>query len=735
MSLLLAVCGAIAGHLFAKRLKQGLKQAEATARQDAACRDIDEAAPWTQEPPANGSPSANEDELRELDQGIALTGTALASSIAGQLFSPAFRLITIPCVLIPTVPLLGRAWADVRSKQKLTFAALELAGLVAALASGQFGLCALGFTIFQVGRRMLLMTRRKARDDLAHAFVEDQRIWVMRDGVEIETELSQLQQGEHVIIGAGQTIPCDGTIASGGLAIDESMFTGESMLAEKTPGDSVLGMTLAVSGRAVVTVTRSGAETIAARLSALVLRTVSQEQVIENKSMAIADATVLPALAGGGLSLVVNGIQGGVAGLWANYIDTLWLSAPISNIGLVRAAARHDILIRDARSLELLAEVDTVVFDKTGTLTKATLELVAVHPVAGYEGSDLLRLAACAEHRQRHPIALAITRAATAAGISPTQFDIGASTYEAGIGMRARVDGRDVLLGSERLLERSAVVLPATVEGLLAHAGARGGIVVCLAIDGRYAGAIELAPEIRPEAMAVVQALQRRGLELMVCTGDHEAPTRALAQSVGIDQWQARMLPEDKSKQVLALRAQGRRVCFVGDGINDALAMRNADVSISLTGAAALAIDSAQIVLRDGSLRWLDAVFEFGRHSEVANDRMLEVALVPSGIGLSGALFAGLGLVPIIGIYVVAQSMSMAIALASSTRTAQPTNPEEARAGEFDEPEHRASARQGLSTLAVIRRDSPGCVPSNEYGWGEQAGTSVSLHEGATRTS
>lgn len=620
-----------------------------------------------QTPDQTQAPTKVEDEIRELDIGMVLTGLGFVAAIAAKFVNPLLELLAIPCVLIPTIPLFGRAWITVCQKRTVTFAALELIGLVAALGARQFALCALGFTIFQAGRRLLLQTRRRARNDLGRTLIDgNQRIWVIRNGVEVEIAFDNLQKGEHVRVAAGQTIPCDGTLVKGCLAVDERMLTGESILAEKMPGDTVLGMTLLVSGQGVVAAKRAGSETLAVRLAELIARTESYEQFVESKSEAIADATALPSLAAASLTFAFWGVRGAVAGIWANFIDTLWLSAPISAIGLTRAAARHGILVRDGRSLDLLAEVDMVVFDKTGTLTENTLEVVGIDPAPGLQRSDLLRLAAGAEHRQTHPIALAITKAALAERIDPHALKVGESSYETGIGLQIKVEGLEVMLGSRRMLARGGISLSSDVRDRLTAASELGRSVVCMAVEGRYAGAIELAPELRPEAKAVVHTLQARGLDLLILTGDDEEPTRTLAESLGISQWYAQMLPEDKSEKVAALQAQGKRVCFVGDGINDALAMRHAQVSVSLTGASAIAIDSAQIVLCDGSLGWLDALFDLGRRNQVANKCMLGAALIPSVLGFGGVLFAGLGPESMIGLYTVAQSASMVVALTST---------------------------------------------------------------------
>ncbi|PRQ08455.1 heavy metal translocating P-type ATPase [Enhygromyxa salina] len=633
------------------------------------------------DPQAGEAATPLEAEIRELDVGLGFTGSGLAAAAAGVIVKAPIGMLALPCLLVPLERFAGHAWADARAKRKLSFAVLEFCGLVTALAAGHMVLCVLGLTIYQAGRRGLLATRRRTRDDLGEALDDwAERVWVIRDGVEVEIELAQLEVADHIVISAGQTLPCDGVLVSGSLAVDEHMLTGESMLVEKAPGDSVLGMTLVLSGRGVMEAQRTGAETMAARLADLIVRTESHEQRVEIRSEQLADSTALPTTGAGIVGLVVGGINGAAAGIWANCVDSLWLSAPISAVGLMRAGARHGIMIRDGRSLDLLADIDTVVFDKTGTLTLGTMTVAWLYPAEGRDRAELLRFAAGAERRQNHPIALAILAAARAEGLCPSTLEVGVPTYETGLGLRIEVEGAQVLLGSRKLLERAGISISPEIVERQAAAGALGHTTVCLAIDGEYAGLIELEPQLRPEAEAAVSALQARGLDTLILSGDDEAPTRALASALGIDRWHAQMLPEDKRDLILALRSEGRRVCFVGDGINDALAMRHCEVSISLTGASAIALDSAQIVLSDGRLSGITAALELGERSQTATRRIYRATVIPSFAGVGGVLVAGLGPVAMFGVYLVSQSITMGVALRSmrwapSTALDDPTPP------------------------------------------------------------
>ncbi|MCA9540856.1 MAG: heavy metal translocating P-type ATPase [Myxococcales bacterium] len=610
------------------------------------------------------SVDALSEEIQALNTDIALSVGGLASIGAGMAIAPPLGLLAIPCVALPLIPLVRYSWDDSRAKKRLSLAALESISAVAALLGGHVALCAFGMAVFIGGRRLVLATRRRTWSEVNDAFADwSEDVWLLRDGVEVQATLAEVQAGDRVVVRAGQPIPCDGTVVEGHLAVDESMMTGESRLAEKIAGETVFAATLAVAGRAVIVAETAGADSVAARLSALIAATASFEQTVQEESDAIADASVAPALAMGGMGLAVRGLSGGIAGIWANLIDVFWLSSPTAALALARSAARNGILVKDGRSFEHLASIDTMVFDKTGTLTLNTLREVGVHPADGFDEGRLLRLAAAAEQGQRHPIARAITASAEARGIHFADAAITASTYHTGFGLRVEVDGATLLIGSQRMLTGDGVAVPATFNAIAVSAEAAGRSLVCLALDGRFVGGIEFELEPRPEARAVVEALRARGIESMILTGDDEGPTKVLANALGIETWFARTLPEDKAAHITALQAQGRSVCFVGDGVNDALAMRVAHVSVSLAGGSTIAVDSAQIVLRDGSLQRLDDVLDLAGRHEKTRGRLIGAAVVPSIAAFGGVLFGSLGPASMVGFYAGGLTVGMGIAL------------------------------------------------------------------------
>jgi Cu2+-exporting ATPase len=319
-------------------------------------------------------------------------------------------------------------------------------------------------------------------------------------------------------------------------------------------------------------------------------------------------------------------------------------------------ATRHGILVKDGRSLELLHTIDTVVFDKTGTLTLEQPEVAQVHVCGDFSADDVLLYATAAEHRQSHPIAQAILAAAQARDLPWPNSD--ETRYEVGYGVQVRVDGHLVRVGSERFMAHEGLALPPALVAVQQRCAAVGHSLVFVAVDGALAGALELQPTPHPEAQAVITELQQQGLTLYILSGDQAEPTRHLAERLGIEHYFANVLPTEKARFVEQLQQQGRAVCFVGDGINDAIALKRANVSISLRGATTIATDTAQIVLMEQSLRQLPLLFDLAHRLE--GNLLTSFGLsVGTGVVILGGVFAfhmgvgaavGFGAVALLGI-------------------------------------------------------------------------------------
>ncbi len=593
------------------------------------------------EPPA-------EQELREANRMFRYASGALVFAVGRH---PASRVLSLTLVAIGVTPQAKRAWRESRESGRVTYSGLEIVQSAVELALGQFALTAAGWMLFAGGKRTLLQTRRKAEQELRLSVVTvDETAWVLRDGAEIEVAVQEITIGEQLMIRGGETIPVDGRIVEGALGVDQRALTGEAKIQELGVGDVVLAATTALSGSAVIEAERTGAETVMARVESLLQSTTSYEQLVSDRVTRVTERSVRPTLALTGFGLLTQGPPGVVSGLWTNAVDMAWVSAPYSMLNTIWAAARAGVLVKDARSLELISGVDTVVFDKTGTLTLETLAVARVHIAAALSRVEILRLAAAVERSQSHPIAEAIVEAAREYGPLPS---VEGQRTEIGYGVRAVVDGREVTVGSGRLFANEGVEVSRSLLRARDEAGTRGHSFVFVGVDGRCVGAIELAPQLRPDARGLVEYLRERGLELMIVSGDDDGPTAAIARALGIERYTARALPEDKVSVITKLQEEGRKVCFVGDGINDALAMRRANVSVSLAGASSIAVESAQVVLKTGELFQLQNLFEIGDHFARDQALIMNSALTVTAVNAAGFLLAGFGLQAIVSLYAV----------------------------------------------------------------------------------
>ncbi len=380
---------------------------------------------------------------------------------------------------------------------------------------------------------------------------------------------------------------------------------------------------------------------MAAKIGEVLNRTASYQLALQSRGSKIAHDAALPTLLLGGYGLMTMGLESALALINSAFGVSVRISGPIAMLNLLNIAAQHAILLKDGRSLELLSDVDTVLFDKTGTLTISQPHVVAIRRSGALDEDRLLTLAAAAEHRQTHPIALAILAEAAARGLALP--DISDAHYEVGYGIKVHLAGQTIHVGSDRFMRLSQIDVPAAILERREASHAAGHSIIMLAVDGLLAGAIELRPTVRPETEAVVQALRERGLKMMIISGDQDEPTRRLAAQLGLDGYFANVLPEGKAGLVERLQAEGRSVCFVGDGINDSIALRKANVSVSLRGATTVATDVAQVVFMQESIRQLPYLFELSETMDQSLAAANLAGTIPGGINVAGVFLLGWG--------------------------------------------------------------------------------------------
>lgn len=495
-----------------------------------------------------------------------------------------------------------------------------------------------GAIIGSIAQKVMMVCEDVSRYELVNIFQQQPRsVWVLADGAEMEIPFAQVKAGDVLVLDVGQTIPVDGSIVEGIASIDQHMLTGESQPVDKGVGDSVLASTVVLGGRIFVQVEKTGEETSAAQIGEILNHSTEFQLSMEARAMKIADRTLWPMLGLGAVSLPMVGTAGATAVLGSNFtLNMVWLRL-LTMLNFLNVASKHRILVKNGDALERLKHIDTVVFDKTGTLTIEQPHVMAVHPVGERTAEQVLTLAAAAEHRQSHPVAQAIIAAAEEQQLALPGIED--AQYEIGFGIKVKLQGQWVAVGSRRFMDAEDIAVPEAMHALEASCSANGHSLVYVAADGTLAGILELKATTRPEAADIVRHLHERGLQLYIISGDSELPTRALANELGIDGYFANTLPERKADLVKQLQAEGRNVCFIGDGINDAIALKQADVSVSLSGATTAATDTAQVVLMDADLQQFVALMELSYALDDNINKNFNAAAGLSLASVAGVLF------------------------------------------------------------------------------------------------
>jgi P-type Cu2+ transporter len=427
---------------------------------------------------------------------------------------------------------------------------------------------------------------------------------VIRDGRELELPTAEVEVGDLLLIRPGAKVPVDAEVVEGESSVDESMVTGESLPVSKHPGGKLVGATINKQGTLRARATAVGSDTALAQIVKLVQEAQNSKAPAQRLADRAAFWLVLVALVGGlGTFLVWFGVFDrdtldallfAITVVVITCPDALGLATPTAIMVGTGLGAKRGILFKNAIALEQVASLDTVVLDKTGTLTKGEPEVVGVATADGTGEEELLRLAAAVERESEHPLAEAIVKAAAARGLEPPRAEGFESV--AGHGALATVEGHRLAIGNRRLLDREQVAL----DGLATRAeelAGEGRTVVHVAVDGHAAGLISVADAPRETAREAIAVLKELGVRSVMLTGDNRATAERVALALGIDEVLADVLPADKAAKVAELQRQGRRVAMVGDGVNDAPALAQADVGVAIGAGTDVAIETADVVL------------------------------------------------------------------------------------------------------------------------------------------
>jgi Cu2+-exporting ATPase len=584
----------------------------------------------------------NED--KSVDNYVNISTVSLISS-AISFFFPNLRLFSLVILSCSSIPIFKLAEHSLIKEKRVRNDLLNVVIVVGCIATNRLFIGSLDVWLFNFGSKMVSKIQGRSKEMLTNLFEEQpDKAWILKDNMEIEMPLESLCAKDIVIVKTGEVIPVDGIITDGAAMIDQHILTGESVPAEKGVGDKVFASTLIVKGRICVEVEKAGWDTTVSKLGDILNNTADFKSGLQLKGEIWADKIAPLLLGTGGLSLPLIGSSPAMAVINSGTGNALRILASLQTLNHLILASKRGILVKDGRALEALAGVDTVIFDKTGTLTN-------LHPIVGeiitcgdeYEEDDILIYAAAAERRVSHPFAKAVlAKADEHKLILPDPDD---SEYQVGYGITVQLENKIIRVGSIRFMKMESITIPGKIEELMEHSHIENYSLIAVAANSQIIGAIEIHPQVRPEAKKIINGLRQRGVrDISIISGDHCQPTQKLAEFFGTDSYYYDVLPEDKADIVEKLQEEGKTVCFIGDGINDAIAMKKANVSVSLSGASSVATDVAQVILMDGTLLNLCHLFDISYELE---DNLRQSLILADGGGIvnfGGAVFFGLGI-------------------------------------------------------------------------------------------
>jgi len=508
---------------------------------------------------------------------------------------------------------------------------------------------------------------------------------VVREGAEEEVPVEQVVPGDVIAVRPGEKVPVDGEVIEGRSTVDESMVTGESLPASKQAGDTVIGATVNGTGAFRLRATGVGADTMLAQIVRLVEQAQGSKAPIQRVADRVAGyfvpAVIFIAIAAfavwfgfGPSPQLTFALVSAVAVLIIACPCALGLATPLSIMVGTGKGAESGILIRSAEALEAAHRLDAIVLDKTGTITRGEPALTDVVALDGVGEEELLCLAAAAERPSEHPLARAVLAGAEARGLTAPEADEFDSVT--GQGLRARVEGRRLLVGTRRLLGEAGIDA-APLEEAASALEAEGKTAILVVLDGAAAGALAVADTVKPGSAEAIAALRELGLEVVMISGDNARTAEAIAAQVGIERVLAEVLPSDKALEVRHLQDEGKLVAMVGDGINDAPALAQADVGIAIGTGTDVAIEAADVTLVSGELRGVPVALSLSGATMRNIRQNLGFAFGYNTVGIpiaAGALypFIGLQLSPMIAAAAMAASSLSVVGNANRLRRWHP---------------------------------------------------------------
>ena len=487
---------------------------------------------------------------------------------------------------------------------RLTVSVLDATAVTVSMVRGDFATAGSVMFMLRLGEILEEWTHKKSVADLAGAMsLNVDKVWLKADGTEVLVPIGDVKAGDCIVVRTGGMIPLDGKVVGGEATVNQASITGESMPVPKGPGSYVYAGTVAEEGECVIQVEKAVGGGRYDRIVKMIEESEKLKSTAEDKASRLADRLVPYTLGGTALTyLLTRNAMKALAVLMVDFSCALKLSMPIAVLSAMRESSGYHISVKGGRFMEAVANADTVVFDKTGTLTYATPTVAKVVSFDGYSASEMLRLAACLEEHYPHSMANAVVEEARRLGLDHKEYHSQVE-YVVAHGISSSVEDKKVIIGSAHFVfEDEGCVVPAGEEEKFnALPEEYSHLYLCIA--GRLAAVICIADPLRKEAKSAIEALHACGIsKVVMMTGDNRKTAQAVAREVGVDQFFAEVLPEDKANFVRQEKAAGRKVIMIGDGVNDTPALSEADVGIAINTGAAIAREIADVTIASEDL-------------------------------------------------------------------------------------------------------------------------------------
>ena len=511
-------------------------------------------------------------------------------------------------------------WKGVKClfQRKLEVEVLDALSIGVSVLRGDFNTAGSVMFLLNLGSLLEEWTRKKSLDDLARSMALNvDKVWVRSQGTEVLLPLTKVQPGDEIVVRSGNMVPLDGTVIEGEAMINQAALTGESMPVRKIEGATVYAGTVVEEGECVFLAKAAGGSNRYDKIVAMIEESEKLKSSTENRALELADKLVPWCLAGTVVTYALTrNVTRAISILMVDFSCALKLSMPLAVLSAMRECGTAHITVKGGKYLEALAKADTIVFDKTGTLTRATPQVVDVVPFSQSEKDDVLRLAACLEEHFPHSMANAVVRAAKERNLAHEEVHSEVE-YIVAHGIASRVGGERVVIGSYHFVfEDEHCIIPADEQEKFDSLAPEYSHLY-MAVSGQLVGVICIADPLRPEAASVLHQLHKLGIRnTVMMTGDSYRTAEAIAKQVGVDQFYAEVLPEDKANFVQKEKAAGHTVVMIGDGINDSPALSAADVGIAISEGAQIAREIADVTIG------ADNLYEVATLKELSNSLM-----------------------------------------------------------------------------------------------------------------